>query len=69
MDVRWVALDTASSESGGMECLGVFFIPQGKGNSDGQYGDVLRDVGDKGDLTFRKLKPDMLFYLLLSLPS
>ena len=24
MDVRWVALDTASSESGGMECLGVF---------------------------------------------
>ena len=26
MDVRWVALDTASSESGGMECLGVFFL-------------------------------------------
>lgn len=36
--------------------LFVVFIPQGKGNTDGQYGDVLCDVGDKTWFSIQEIK-------------
>lgn len=59
--------------------LFVVFIPQGKGNTDGQYGDVLCDVGDKTWFNIQEIKAwrvalplagsalmNLLFYILSS---